>query len=243
MIINAHEHPWLGDPKETVPKYLADQPHDISVLLPVGGEVNEVVRRWAELEPDHFIPFYWLDLEDIPGDVAKLEEAVKEKGHRGIKFQPLLQHFHANEPRMYPIYEKCIELAIPVLFHSGVVYFDRHLAHFGSPVYVDEVAADLPDLNIVIAHLGGNYSFEALVIAEKHENVFLDTAFLPWFCERSLPRVEPMDLIRRAVRFAGPESVLYACEGLSPTVIQDSDLAGDVKELILHGNAERLLGL
>ncbi len=243
MIINAHEHAWLGDPKETVPKYLADQPHDISVLLPVGQKYNELVRRWAELEPDHFIPFYWLDLEDIPSDVVRLQEAVKDQGHRGIKFQPLLQHFRHNEPRMYPIYEKCIELGIPVLFHSGVVYFDEHLAHFASPVYVDQVATDLPELNVVIAHLGGNYSFEALVIAEKHENVFMDTAFLPWFCARSLPRVEPMDLIRRALEFVGPDRIMYACEGLEPEVIQCSDLEPEIIEKVMHGNAERLLGL
>jgi len=144
---------------------------------------------------------------------------------------------------MYPIYEKCIELGIPVLFHSGVVYFDKHLAHFGSPVYVDQVATDLPELKIIIAHLGGNYSFEALVIAEKHGNVFMDTAFLPWFCARSLPHVEPMDLIRRALKFVGPDRILYACEGLKPEVIQDSDLEPETIEKVMHGNAEKLLGL
>ena len=98
-------------------------------------------------------------------------------------------------------------------------------------------------MNIVIAHLGGNYSFEALVIAEKHENVFMDTAFLPWFCARSLPQVEPMDLIRRALKFVGPDHILYACEGLKPEVIQTSDLEPEVVEKLMHGNAERLLGL
>jgi len=241
MIINFHEHAWLGDPKDRVPKYLADQPHDVSVLMPVGQHNNEIVRQWAELEPEHFIPFYWLDLHDISEDVQSLERAVREQGHRGIKFQPLLQHFHANERRMYPIYQKSVELGVPVLFHAGVVYFEKHLAHWGSPVSIDEVATDFPELKIVIAHMGGNYSFEALVIAEKHENVFLDTAFLPWFCARSLPPIEPMDLIKRALRFVGPDRILYACEGLRPEVIQDSDLDPEVKEKILHGNAERLL--
>jgi len=243
VIINFHEHTWMGDPEDTVPRYLADRPHDISVLMPVGVENNEVARRWAELEPEHFIAFYWLDLKDIAGDVERLERAVREKGHRGVKFQPLLQHFRANDRRLYPIYEKCVELGIPVLFHAGVVGYEKHLAHWGTPIYIDELATDLPELQIVIAHMGGNYHFEALVIAEKHENVYLDTAFLPWFCARFLPPVEPMDLIRRALRFVGPDRILYACEGLEPDVILESDLDPEVKEKVMHANAERLLRL
>jgi len=243
MIINFHEHAWLGEPAEMVPKYLADRPHDVSVLMPVGLEANGVCLEWARLEPGHFISFYWLDLKDIPGDVGKLERAVREEGRQGIKFHPLVQRFRPHEPRMYPIYEKCVELGIPALFHAGVVHYENHIAHYGTPIYLDQVATDLPELRIVIAHLGGNFSFEALIIAEKHENVYMDTAFLPWFCERSLPRVEPMELIERAVRFVGPDRILYGCEGLGPEVILDSDLAPDVKEKILHGNAERLLGL
>jgi predicted TIM-barrel fold metal-dependent hydrolase len=144
---------------------------------------------------------------------------------------------------MYPVYEKCVELGIPVLFHAGVVHYEKHIAHYGTPIYLDQVATDLPELNIVIAHLGGNFSFEALVIAEKHQNVYMDTAFLPWFCERSLPRVEPLELIQRAVKFVGPDRILYGCAGLAPEVVLESGLDAEVKEKIMHGNAQRLLGL
>jgi len=91
--------------------------------------------------------------------------------------------------------------------------------------------------------MGGNYSYEALVTAEKHENVYLETAFLQVFCERSLPRVEPIDVIKRGVKFLGAERVLYGFEGLSPKVILESDLANDAKEKILSLNAKRLLKL
>ena len=104
------------------------------------------------------------------------------------------------------------------------------------------MAWDFPDLNIVIAHLGGNYSFEATVIASNHPNVYLDTAYLHFFCDRSLPKVEPIDLVKRAVEFAGAAKVLYASEDVHPSVISDSDLPQSTKDMILFENAQRLLG-
>ena len=130
-----------------------------------------------------------------------------------------------------------------MLFQSGVVAFDKHYAQYGTCVYIDELADTFGDLNIVIAHLGGNYSYEAVVIAEKNPNVYMDTAYLQFFCNRSLPKITPLDMIKRAVEFAGPHKVLYGFEGLGPSVILDSDIRHDYKKLILRQNAQRVLDL
>ena len=236
-IINFHEHPYPG-----VHEFMEQNHVKAAVLLP-GPQTNDTVLRWAEKWPGRFIPFYWVDLSDPARAADELEVAVRQRGHRGIKFQPLVQRFYPNEPRLRPVFAKAQELGIPVLFHFGVVAFDDHYAQYANPVYVDELADQFGELNIVIAHMGGNYSYEALVIAEKNPNVYLDTAYLHFFCNRSLPKVRPIDLIRRAVEFAGPHKVLYAFEGTRPSVILDSDLREEHKKLILWQNAKRLLNL
>ena len=236
MIINFHEHPWEG-----VGDHNASMGIDRMVLL-ADRDTNDLVCEMAEREPGRYIPFYRADVNDIPKCCEELRHYVRERGVRGVKFQPLIQTIMPNDSRLYPFYEVCQELGAIVLFHAGVVAFPKHYVRFGNPVHVDDVAWDFPDLNIVIAHLGGNYSFEAAVIASNHPNVCLDTAYLHFFCDRSLPKVEPIDLVKRAVEFAGAEKVLYASEGVQPSLIADSDLPQDTKELILHRNAQRLLG-
>ena len=116
------------------------------------------------------------------------------------------------------------------------------LAEYVHPLPLDRVAFDFPKLPLCIAHLGGNYHYEALILAEKHDNVYLDTAFLPFFCKRLLPTVSPEALILRAAHIAGAHKVLYGSEGLWPQSILQADLTDEEKRLILGANARRLLG-
>ena len=236
MIINFHEHVWEG-----VGEHNASLGIDRLVLL-ADVDSNALVCDMAEREPGRYIPFYRANVKDIPGSCKELRHYVGERGVKGVKFQPLSQRIAANDRALYPFYEVCQELGVVVLFHAGVVAFPQHFVRYGNPVDVDEVAWDFPEMKIVIAHLGGNYSFEAAVICESHENIYMDTAYLHFFCDRSLPKVAPIDLVKRAVEFCGVEKILFASEGVEPSVIADSDLPAEAKELILSGNAQRLLG-
>jgi predicted TIM-barrel fold metal-dependent hydrolase len=223
---------------------------DLSVLLSVGEEDEARGIRLAQQHPEAFAAFAWLGLlEDIPKQVARLRTLVKDGTVKGVKFQPLVQHFGPEEKRLFPIYETCQELALPILFHCGVVSFARefgipHLARYACPVFgVDEIAFEFPDLPIVVAHLGGTCHNETIMIAPKHPNLYLDTAYLPFFCSRLLPRVEPSELIRRAVEYAGPDRVLYGWEDTDPALISECGFDEATQRKILSGNAARLLKL
>ena len=117
------------------------------------------------------------------------------------------------------------------------------LARYTDPLPIDQVAFDFPSLPLCIAHMGGNYHYEALVLAEKHENVYLDTALLHFFCSRMMPHVSPDELIAHAVRHVGAEKVLYGSEGVWPQIVLTLDITEAEKRQILGGNALRLLGL
>ena len=49
----------------------------------------------------------------------------------------------------------------------------------GRPIYLDQVALDFPDLVIVGGHIGYPWTDEAIAVATKHPNVFIDTSASP----------------------------------------------------------------
>ena len=243
LIVDSHQHPH-----SSVPQIMEQYGIDISVLLPVGDEALVRVQRMVRDSPGKYVPFFWIDVKNIEGSIERLEAAVEEWGCKGVKFQTLLQHCYANELRLYPVYERCLDLGLVVLFHSGAVAFTQefgipHITKYAHPIHVDEVAFDFPEMHIILAHMGGNYFYEALMMAEKHDNILLDTAYLPFFCKRMLPDVTPIQMIQRGVEILGPERIMYAYEGLPPSVIQESEMPEESKRLILGLNASRLFGL
>ncbi len=243
MIVDSHQHPH-----GSVDRVMEEFGMDVSVLLPVGSDAVRRARQMAEDAPGKYVPFFWIDVDNIEPSIAELQTAVEEWGCKGVKFQLLLQHLYAGDRRLYPVYEKCSELGLVVTFHIGAVAFPKefgipHITKYAHPMPIDEVAFDFPEMRIILAHMGGNWHYEALIIAEKHENVFMDTAYLPFFCKRMLPDVTPAQIIERAVEIIGPERILYAYEGLPPSAIGELGIPEESKEQILGLNAARLFGL
>ncbi len=46
----------------------------------------------------------------------------------------------------------------------------------GRPIYLDRVALDFPDIIIVAGHIGYPWTDEAIAVATKHHNVYIDTS-------------------------------------------------------------------
>lgn len=206
-----------------------------------GKGQNEAVFEAASRSKGRIIPFVFPDLENIKGFADRLPE-YRERGAAGIKFQPLTMRMRQDAPALYPVYEKAVELGMVCLYHCGVVAFDDHHVKYATPLPIDSVAWDFPELRIILAHLGGNYSYEALVMAEAHPNIYMDTAYLRFFCNRMIPPVSVPAVIERALKFVGHERILYGYEGVRPEVIMyDVNASDDVRRAILWDNSERLL--
>lgn len=237
MLIDMHQH--LHEPGTV--KWAEMHRIDRTVLL-AGGTNNDEVLRFCRENAGVYIPYCFLDLSDI-SKACEQARQFNSEGFVGCKFQPLTQRFLPHEKRMRPLWETLQELGMPLTSHSGSVTFSNHCVNYADPSGWSEVAWDFPKLRIVIAHMGGDYHTQALAIAEACENVWLDTAYLHWFCARSLPRVTPAELVTRAVRYAGAGSVVYASEGMTPQFIWDNlDVSLDDRKLIFWKNALKVLG-
>lgn len=127
----------------------------------------ELMRRY----PDRLIAYFGIDPRR-PGAADTFERAVKEWGVKGLKMHPTAGFF-PHDRAAYPLYETCVAHGLPVTFHSGPMPSPL-LSRPTQPVEFDEVAADFPDLTVVLAHAGQDLWPEALNIARLKPNIYLE---------------------------------------------------------------------
>ncbi len=129
------------------------------------------------------ITFVGIDPRRGESGLKELERAVTEKGCRGWKMYPP-NGFYPDDKEFDPFYELCVDLSIPILIHQGFAPRFKHVK-YARPVYVDRVAADFPDLKIILAHVGFPWKDETLMIASKNPNVSVDVS--GWQYASSVP--------------------------------------------------------
>lgn len=175
-------------PSQPLEVFLAEMDEagvDRAVLLPVDCSTahgccivsNEKVAELAGSEA-RFIGFASVDpgAADAP---RRLERAIKDLGLRGLKLDPALQRFSPDSrERAYPLYQVCVELDVPVMIHCGLSWSMAGQAKYARPLLLEEVAQDFPALKIIIPHFGWPWVDEALMLALKYRNVFLDTSIV-----------------------------------------------------------------
>ncbi len=203
-----------------------------------GVVTNEFVAKFCEGE-ERLIPFASINPNTSPDMVEELERAY-ELGCRGLKLLPSYMFFYPNESRVYRLYEKCAELKIPVMFHTGTSVFKNVRQKFADPIYLDDVAVDFPDLTIIMAHSGRGMWYEtAFMLARIHENVYLEISGLP---PRKLleyfPKLEELeDKVIFGSDFPGADIGRNVQEILSLPISERA------KKKILGINAAKILGI
>lgn len=143
-----------------------------------------------------------------PDSVAFIAEAARDLGIRGVKIWPPAG-VYPNETSCYRVYEKCAELGLPVVVHTGQEIGPLR-SECTRPIFVDQPANDFPDLVFVLAHAGMGWWQEAAEIAWHHPNVYLDIAY--W----QVKYLRDPDLfageLRSLINIAGAERVFFGTD-------------------------------
>jgi predicted TIM-barrel fold metal-dependent hydrolase len=137
---------------------------------------NELVAPLAERHPDRFIAFAGADVFRGVEAVREVEHFVRDRGFRGLSLRPFMIGLPADDPHYYPFYAKCIELDIPLSIHTSANWTTVAPSDLGHPRHIDQVAADFPELRIVMSHAGYPWVLEAVLLAWKYPNVYLELA-------------------------------------------------------------------
>lgn len=206
----------------------------VAPLLDVPGPDREAHDRLLEAAssyPGRLIPFARLDPRY--GEVALRElEGRLDDGFKGLLFNPVTSCSLCYHRGVLPLMEAAAEAEVPVLIITGNHYV-------GLPEQVGFLASEVPDLNIVMGHMGtAAHAVRAVAVAEQHDHVYLETSL------QQSPYRLPL-----AVSRVGAERVLfgsaapYSHQRPERTKVEIADLTGEQKGYLLGRNAARLLDL
>ncbi|MBI2853383.1 MAG: amidohydrolase [Chloroflexi bacterium] len=122
------------------------------------------------------------------GAAREFERCVRDLGAVGMgEWGPSYQFFHTNDKRCFPVYEKAIELDVPIIIHAGPAKGRTCRLAYANVWDLDEVAIMYPQLRIVICHIGFPKYEDTVLLMQKHANVFADIAWLPNLAGLDMP--------------------------------------------------------
>ena len=142
---------------------------------------SERIAEQAATHNDVLIPFGSVDPRTPTEAVARIKVLAEDYGVRGMKFHPSLQGFDPSQPEYYPIYQACADHGLVCLFHTGQTGIGAGLPggrgiklRYSDPMLLDDVAADFPDLTMILAHPSVPWADASISIATHKANVFID---------------------------------------------------------------------
>ena len=208
---------------------------------------NDEVLAAAEANPDVLIPFASVDPHKGKLGVREARELIAS-GVRGFKFHPNTQAFWPNDRAWYPLYEVIAEAGLIALFHSGTTGIGAGMPggggvrlKYSNPMLIDDVAADFPELDIILAHPSFPWQEEALAVAVHKPNVYIDlSGWSPKYFPPILVRYTNT-LLKHKMLFGSDYPLITPDRWLAD--FEKLDVRDEVRPLVLKENAARLLGL
>ena len=209
---------------------------------------NEAVLDFAARHADVALAFVSLDPTRGNEAASEARRLIARGGVRGLKLHPPLQQFFPNERVAYPLYEVFAEARLPVVFHTGHSGIGSGMRggggvrlKYGSPLPIDDVAVDFPDMPIVMAHPSFPWQEEAISICLHKPQVYIDlSGWSPKYFPPTLVQYANT-LLKSKVLFGSDYPLLTPDRWLAE--FDKLELKPEVRPLILKQNAVRLLGL
>jgi predicted TIM-barrel fold metal-dependent hydrolase len=209
---------------------------------------NEEVAESAAEHADVAIPFASVDPARGKMGVREARRLIKDFGVKGFKFHPIIQGFTPNDPDVYPLYEVIAEAGLPALFHTGQTGIGAGMRgggglklKYANPIYLDDVAADFPDMPIIMAHPSVPWQDEQLSVATHKPNAYIDlSGWSPKYFEAKLVQYANT-LLKNKVLFGSDNPVIQPERWLAD--FDKLAIKPEVRPLILKENAVKLLKL
>ncbi|MGH2908543.1 MAG: amidohydrolase family protein [Solirubrobacteraceae bacterium] len=208
---------------------------------------NGEVLAAARANPDVLIPFGSVDPHRGKLAVRQARELI-ERGVRGFKFHPNTQRFWPNDPEFFALYRVIAEAGLIALFHSGTTGIGAGMPggggvrlKYSNPMAVDDVAAEFPELDIILAHPSFPWQEEALAVAVHKPNVYIDlSGWSPKYFPEIL--VQYINTRLRGKMLFGSDYPLITPERWLAD-FEKLPIRDEVRPEVIKHNAAKLLGL
>lgn len=144
---------------------------------------NERLGDHVRSAPERLIAFAGIDPSEPKAAVDELARAQDEWQMAGIAVAPAAQDVHPSHSQSMLVYAEIARRRMPVLFHPGITWGRLTKLAYAHPMLLDEVARELPELRILIAHLGFPWYDETMALLARHPNVYAEISLTqrqPW---------------------------------------------------------------
>ena len=234
MIVDCHTHTWespealgravslsrgttSGGGEEPVAagaaRHLAaSEPVDWAFVLGftshyLGAQIaNDHVAAFVRSHPERLIGIACVDPSKPKEALDEVQRARRELDMRGVAVAPAAQDFHPTNSQAMLVYAEAATLSMPVIFHNGLEVTSSTKLEYAQPVLLDEIARELPNLKIVVSHLGQPWIHETLALLAKHPNVYADISDLlasPWRSYQALLGAHELGVMRKLLFASG----------------------------------------
>ena len=181
MIIDCHCHmgtSWLGWEKNDV-----DMEKLLNIYDKIGVDIaclnawqitydievgNQETYAYLKKYPKRLIGFGIISPRDRKRATDEIKKCVKEYGFKGLKLHPTMNEYMIDSVLVDPVMDLAREFSLPVLIHSDS-------GGFSHPRMIGALAERHPEVLMIIGHMGGTAWLEAVEMAKKHKNIYLDT--------------------------------------------------------------------
>ncbi len=225
---------------------------DISVIVNYGWtthelcvETNDYILESIARYPRRLIGFCAVQPNSYEAAIAEIERCA-QGGIKGVgEMRPDMQLFDVSDRDvMGPFVEVMMKHKLILLTHASEPVGHEYQGKGNvTPDVLYPLITGFPDLTIVCAHWGGGLPFYALMpeVKKAMSNVLFDTS--------ASPLLYSPQVYTQVVQFVGADRVLFGSD--YPLVpqrrlleeVKSLDLPDETKNLILSGNARRLLGI
>lgn len=161
-------------------------------------------------------------------------------GAAALKLHPVHGGFRCDDRALWPAYALLAERGVPLVVYCGTSSFPGSMNELADPTYLLPVVRDFPDLDVVLAHGGRGWWYDAAAsMALSHAHVWIELSGLP---PKRLPTYYARhDLGRLARRW------IFGTDwpGVPGTARNARDVVGlglddEVADAVLAGNALRV---
>jgi predicted TIM-barrel fold metal-dependent hydrolase len=194
---------------------------------------NAAIAEETADHRDRLLPFARINPNYGEKALQELDRCKTEYGCVGLKLHPSCEHFMPNNLKLLsPIFERCAEWEWPVFFHSG--YYPTC-----QPALFVPLAEAFPTVPIILAHLAYAHPADAIVVARRCPNIYLETSAnsTTTAMREVYESVDTHQFVYGSdLPFTDPNDVLAKIRAVPGMTEEDL-------ELVLGGNMLRLLNL
>ncbi len=207
---------------------------------------NKAVSDFIRTHGPRYIGFAGVDPWQADA-VEQFDHAVRNLGLRGLNLQCFELKMRPDDERLFPLYEKAIELDVPVNIHCGINFSTHTPMSVGRPEYIDNVMVRYPDLRAVASPPGWPWVQELIGVAWRHPNLYIGVlAVRPKLLAKAHSGYEPLlqygrTILKRKMIFGSAFPMMPVETALNE--LGAVGLDDETRRLWLHDNAARLLGL